>query len=78
MALTISVNRKGEDLFFTMEGDFNDHSSQEVIDALKKLVMTLLKCAAPASQVVYTFKTRSKVDLKEAVRLNQSSSCVAA
>jgi hypothetical protein len=70
MGSTISVNRKGADLFFTLEGNFNDNSCQELVDSLTNAVMTLLKCTAPASQVAYTFKTRSKVDIKETVRDN--------
>lgn len=71
MGSTISVNRKGNDLFLTLEGNFNDHSFQELIDALRKVVMTLLKCSAPAAQVAYTFKARSKVDLKETAKVNR-------
>jgi hypothetical protein len=65
MGSTISVNRKGNDLFLTLEGDFNDSSCHELIGALKKVVTTLLKCSAPTSQVAYTFRTRSKVNLKK-------------
>ncbi|MGB8991893.1 MAG: hypothetical protein WCD80_07555 [Desulfobaccales bacterium] len=73
MESTISVCRKGDDLFLTLEGDFNDNSSQELIDALKKVVLTSLKCSAPDSQVTYTFKTRGKVDLKEAAKAKRGA-----
>lgn len=65
MEPTVSVCRKGNDLYLSLEGDFNNTSSQEMIQALKNLVMTSLKCSAPDSQVGFTFKTRGKVNCKK-------------
>jgi len=65
MGQTVSVCRKGDDLFLTLEGDFNHTSSQQLLQTLKKLVATSLKCFAADSPVAFTFKTRGKVDLKK-------------
>ena len=73
MGSTISVNRKGADLFFTLEGNFNDNSCQELVDALKNLVMTLLKCTAPASQWPIPLKPAARWYIKETVRDNQGT-----
>ena len=62
---TVSVCRKGEDLYLTLEGDFNQISSQELFQALRKLVSTSLKCFAVDSPVAFTFKTHGKVDLRK-------------
>jgi hypothetical protein len=65
MGPTVSVCRKGDDLYLTLEGDFNHTSSQQLLQALRKLVVTSLKCFAVDSPVAFTFKTRGKVDLKK-------------
>ena len=57
MRPTVSVCRKGDDLYLTLEGDFTHISSQELLQALNKLVMTSLKCFAADSPVAFTFKT---------------------
>jgi len=62
MRPTVSVCRKGENLYLTLEGDFNQISSQQLLQALRKLVMTSLKCFAADSPVAFTFKTHGKVD----------------
>ncbi|MFA5183679.1 MAG: hypothetical protein WC405_20410 [Syntrophales bacterium] len=62
MEPTISVCRKGDDIYLTLEGILNMTSSQQLFQALRRVVMTSLKCAAPESQVAFTFKTHSKVD----------------
>ncbi len=61
----VSVCRKGEDLYLTLEGDFNHISSQQLLLALRKLVGTSLKCFADDSPVAFTFKTHGKVDFKK-------------
>ena len=66
MKPTVSVCRKGDDLYLTLEGDFNHISSQELLQALRKLVGTSLKCFAADSPVVFSFKTHGKVDHKKA------------
>jgi hypothetical protein len=65
MRPTVSVCRKGDDLYLTLEGNYSDISSQELLKALRKLVMTSLKCFAADSPVVFTFKTHGKVDRKK-------------
>ena len=61
MRPTVSVCRKGDDLYLTLEGDFTHVSSQELLQALKRLVMTSLKCFAADSPVAFSFKTHGKV-----------------
>jgi hypothetical protein len=63
MAPRISVCRKGEDIFLTIEGGFTGESLQELLLAVRKLLLTSLKCATPGSQVTFCLKTRGKVDL---------------
>jgi hypothetical protein len=62
MRPTVSVCRKGNDLYLTLEGDYSDISSQELLQALRKLVVTSLKCFATDSPVVFSFKTHGKVN----------------
>jgi len=64
MGPTISVCRKGDEVYLTLEGDFHNSSSQLMLQALRKLMTTMLKCTAPESPVAYSFKTRCKVNLK--------------
>lgn len=66
MGPTVSVCRKGENLYLTLEGDFNHFSSQQLLQALRKLVMTSLKCFAADSPAAFTFKTHGKIDPKKA------------
>jgi hypothetical protein len=65
MKPTISVCRKGDDLYLTLEGNFNHISSQQLLQALRKLVGTSLRCFAADSPVAFSFKTHGKVDLKK-------------
>jgi hypothetical protein len=65
MIPTVSVCRKGDNLYLTLEGDFNQISSQQLMQALRKLVVTSLKCFAADSPVAFTFKTHGKVDHKK-------------
>ena len=65
MKPTVSVCRKGDNLYLTLEGDFNHISSQELLQALRKLVGTSLKCFAADSPVAFSFKTHGKVDHKK-------------
>jgi hypothetical protein len=63
MGPTISVCRKGSDVYLTLAGNFQTTSSQQMLQALRQLVMTMLKCTAPESPVAYSFKTHGKVNL---------------
>lgn len=65
MEPTISVYRKGDDLYITLEGVLNGNSSQQIFQILRNMVMTSLKCSPPKSQVAFTFRTCGKVDLKK-------------
>ncbi len=65
MKPTVSVCRKGDDLYLTLEGDFNHISSQQLLQALRKLVGTSLKCFDADSPVAFSFKTHGKVDHKK-------------
>jgi hypothetical protein len=65
MKPTVSVCRKGENLYLTLEGDLDQISSQQLLEALRKLVMTSRKCFPVDSPVVFTFKTHGKVDINK-------------
>ncbi len=65
MEPTISVCRKGEEVYLTLEGDFDNTSSPQMLQALQRLVATTLRCAAPDSPVAYSFKTRGRVNIKK-------------
>jgi hypothetical protein len=65
MVPTVSVCRKGDNLYLTLEGDFNHISSQQLMQTLRKLVGTSLKCFTDDSPVAFTFKTHGKVDFKK-------------
>ena len=65
MQPTVSVCRKGDNLYLTLEGDFNHISSQQLLQALRKLVGTSLKCFDADSPVAFSFKTHGKVDHKK-------------
>jgi hypothetical protein len=65
MTPRISVCRKGDDIFLTIEGGFTDESFQELLLAVRQLLLTSLKCATPGSQVTFSLKTRGKVDLEK-------------
>jgi hypothetical protein len=65
MGPKVSVCRKGDDIFLSIEGDFTDESSQELLSTMRQLITTSLKCAAPGSRVSYSLKTRGKVNLEK-------------
>ena len=65
MEPTVSVHRKGDDLSLILQGDFNHMSSQQLLQALRKLVAMSLKCFAADCPAVFTFKTFGKIDLKK-------------
>jgi hypothetical protein len=65
MGPRVSVRRKGENIYLTIEGEFNRESSREMFAIVQQLLMTSLKCATPDSPVTYCLKTRGKVDLEK-------------
>ena len=62
MTPTVSVCRRGDDFYLTLEGDLNRNSSQQLFQVLRKLVNTSLKCYRADSPVVFIFKTHGKVN----------------
>jgi hypothetical protein len=71
MAPRISVRRKGDNIFLTIEGAFNCDSFQELLSVVRQLLMTSLKCATPGSQLTYCLKTRGEVDFDKLAHFNQ-------
>ncbi len=65
MGPRVSVRRKGENIYLTIEGEFNHKSFRELLATVQQLLMTSLKCATPGSPVTYCLKTRGKVDLEK-------------
>jgi hypothetical protein len=65
MGPKVSVRRKGENIYLTIEGEFNNESSRELLAVVQQLLMTSLKCVTPGSPVTYCLKTRGKVDLEK-------------
>ena len=69
MKPTVSICRKGSDLYLTLEGDYNHISSQELLQAVRKLVVTSLKCFSADSPVAFSFKTHGKVDFEKTLEV---------
>lgn len=65
MEPTVSVHRNGDDLCLVLQGDFNDITSQQLLQALRKLVAMSLKVFAADSAAAFTFTTSGKIDLKK-------------
>jgi hypothetical protein len=62
MAPRISVRRKGDNIFLTIEGCCNCDSLKELLSVVRQLLMKSLKFTPPGSQITYCFKTSGKVD----------------
>lgn len=62
MTPTVSVCRKGDELYLTLQGDFNQISSQELFQIMRRLVITSLKCYTADCPVAFIFKTHGKVN----------------
>jgi hypothetical protein len=67
MTPKVSMCRRGDNFYLTVEGDFNRISSQQLFQVLRKLVRTSLKCYTADSPVVFTFRTHGKVNQKKMV-----------
>jgi hypothetical protein len=65
MEPTVSVCRKGDNLYLTLDCGFNQISSQQLFQMLRNMVMTSMKCFVADSPVAFTFKTQGKVDYKK-------------
>jgi hypothetical protein len=57
----ISVCRKGDNVYLKLMGDISQHSSEDLLHAVKKMVLSSLRFSSPGSQVSCTFKTQAKV-----------------
>jgi hypothetical protein len=66
MEPTVSVCRKGDNLYLTLNGDFNQISSHQLFQLLRNMAMTSMKCSVADSPVAVTFKTHGRVDYKKA------------
>jgi hypothetical protein len=67
----VSVCRKGEDVFLSIEGEFDHESSQELLSIMRQFLMTSLKCAAPGSKLTYSLKTRGRVNLEKIAQFHE-------
>jgi hypothetical protein len=65
MAPRISVRRKGDNIFLTIEGCCNCDSLKELLSVVRQLLMKSLKFIPPGSQITYCFKTSGKVDCEK-------------
>jgi hypothetical protein len=72
MGPRVSVCRKGENIFLTIEGDINFESSQDLLAVVRQLMNTLMKCAAPETRVNYRLKTRATVDLDKMAHFQEA------
>jgi hypothetical protein len=73
MGPRVSVCRKGENIFLTIEGDINFDSSQELLAVVRQLMNTLMKCAAPETRMNYRLKTRATVDLDKIAQVQEAN-----
>jgi hypothetical protein len=73
MGPRVSVCRKGENIFLTIEGDINFDSSQELLAVVRQMMNTLMKCAAPETRMNYRLKTRATVDLDKIAQVQEEN-----
>ena len=57
----LSICRKRENLYLKLQGNLTETSSEEILHAVKKLVLTCLQFSSPEAQVVFTFQTHARV-----------------
>jgi hypothetical protein len=60
----ISVCRKGDNVYLKLMGDISPHSSEELLHAVKKMVLASLRFSSPGSKVSCTFTTQAKVSFR--------------
>lgn len=63
MQAQISICRKCENLYLKLQGNFNENSSGEIMQALQRLLISSLQASSAEGQVRFTFQTHAKVDL---------------
>lgn len=56
----LSICRKRENLYLKLQGSLTEASLDEILGAMKGLVLTSLQFASPDSQVFFTFQTRAR------------------
>ncbi len=59
----ISVRRKGDHVYVKLMEDVSSNSSEELLHAVKKMVLASLKFSSPGSKVSCTFTTQAKVNI---------------
>ena len=72
MGPRVSVCRKGENIFLTIEGETNGESLEELFAVVRQLLLTSLKCIAPGASVTYSLKTRGTVDLEKMTQFQRA------
>jgi len=72
MGPRVSVCRKGENIFLTVEGEINFESSRELLAMVRQMMNTLMKCAAQKTRVTYCLKTRATVDLERMAHIQEA------
>jgi hypothetical protein len=68
MQAQISICRRRENLYLKLQGNFDETSSDEILHALQKLLVSSLQISSPETQVLFAFQTRAKVDLPKGRR----------
>jgi hypothetical protein len=62
MGPKISVRRKGDNVYLKLMGDLSLNSSEELLHAVKKIMLASLRFSSPGTKVCCTFKTQAKVN----------------
>lgn len=57
----LSICRKRQNLYLKLEGNLNETSCEEILRAIKRLVLTSLQVASPEAQVFFSFQAHVKV-----------------
>ena len=56
----LSICRKRENLYLKLTGNLNETSSEEILQAVKRLVLASLQFSSPEGEVVFTFQTHAR------------------
>jgi len=63
MAPKISICRKKDNVYLKLMGSFTPASASAILQALERVVRASSKFTSPDSQVYFTFRTHTKVNL---------------
>ncbi len=63
MAPKISICRKKDHVYLKLMGSFTPTSAAAILQALERVVRASFKFTSPDSQVYFTFRTQTKVNL---------------